>query len=273
MTVREVYENTLIETNKVGAPTLLLSDFNYLLFKAIIAYCNKKYNTYQINQQSDDDLNAIKGTAHITSLTATTGNPLQGATYTASLPNDYFHLLNCVCQFTPTSNFKCYNTTVPLYYGAKRMVTDAWPEIINNAYLRPSFKNPYFYINNVTDTTPPTNTGTNYDPVDGSRTSTVTSMIEIRYGRDNTKFTLTSIDIQYFKNPRWVVLTQGQIDATTDLSDIMEFPNYVCLEIIKELVALLLENTSDPRLNTNIPVNQTIASGGQGQAQHQSHRR
>ena len=38
----------------------------------------------------------------------------------------------------------------------------------------------------------------------------------------------------------------------------MEFPDYVCYEIINEFVKLLLENTSDPRLQTNVPINQTI---------------
>jgi hypothetical protein len=268
MTVREVYEYSLIETNKVEAPTLLLEDYNYLINKAILAYINKKYNVYGINQQSDDDLNPVKGSAHITSLTAVTGNKLQGATYTATLPLDYFHLLNCTCEFLPASNFSCYTTTNSLYYGAKRMTADMWPEIINNAYLRPSYRNPYFYLNSVVDVIPPTNTGSNFDPVDGSRNQTfIAQILEIRYGRDNTKFILNSIDIQYIKSPRYIILTQGQVDATSDTSDIMEFPNYICLEIIKELVALLLENASDPRLNTNLPINQTIAPPSHGQAQ------
>ena len=34
----------------------------------------------------------------------------------------------------------------------------------------------------------------------------------------------------------------------------------MCQEIINELVKLLMENASDPRLQSNIPVNQTIAN-------------
>jgi len=279
MTVREVYEYSLIETNKVEAPTLLLEDYNYYINKAIFAYANKKYNVYDANQQSTDDLNILKGSFHVPSgsLTATTGNKLQGATYTATLPLDYFHLLNCTCEFLPTSNFKCYSTSESIYFGAKRMTAEMWPEIINNAYLKPSYRNPYYYINNVTDVAPPTNTGSNYDPADGSEYQTfVAPNIEIRYGRDNTLFVLNSVDIQYIKSPRYITLLQSQIDATEDLSDIMEFPNYICLEIIKELVALLLENASDPRLNTNLPINQTIAppqAQGQQMQQHSSRRR
>lgn len=47
----------------------------------------------------------------------------------------------------------------------------------------------------------------------------------------------------------------------------MEFPDYVCHQIINELVKLVMENSSDPRLQTNIPVNQTIASPAQLQSQ------
>ena len=35
MTARQVYEGTLVEMNKVQAPSLLLEDFNYLFNKAI----------------------------------------------------------------------------------------------------------------------------------------------------------------------------------------------------------------------------------------------
>ena len=47
----------------------------------------------------------------------------------------------------------------------------------------------------------------------------------------------------------------------------MEFPDYVCQEIINELEKLLLENAGDPRLQTNLAVNQTIANPAQQQSQ------
>jgi hypothetical protein len=40
----------------------------------------------------------------------------------------------------------------------------------------------------------------------------------------------------------------------------MEFPDYVCQEIINELVRLVMENTADPRLQTNSIVTQSIAN-------------
>ena len=57
------------------------------------------------------------------------------------------------------------------------------------------------------------------------------------------------------------------MDLTQDTSQIMEFPDYVCQEIINELAKLLLENAGDPRLQTNLAVNQTIANPAQQQSQ------
>nr|DAD59369.1 MAG TPA: hypothetical protein [Bacteriophage sp.] len=43
----------------------------------------------------------------------------------------------------------------------------------------------------------------------------------------------------------------------------MEFPDYVCQEIINELTMLVMENTADPRLQTNLTVTQSIANPAQ----------
>lgn len=83
--------------------------------------------------------------------------------------------------------------------------------------------------------------------------------MEIRYGNNNTTFVPTKVYIDYLRSPQFIQLTQDQIDSVDDVSQILEFPDYVCQEIINDFVKLLLENASDPRLQTNIPVNQSIA--------------
>ena len=45
---------------------------------------------------------------------------------------------------------------------------------------------------------------------------------------------------------------EEQIDLTEDTSQIMEFPDYVNQEIINELVHLVMERSSDPRLSNNM---------------------
>ena len=49
----------------------------------------------------------------------------------------------------------------------------------------------------------------------------------------------------------------------------LEFPDYVCQEIINELVNIVMENISDQRLQTHPVVSQSIANPAQAQAADQ----
>jgi len=87
--------------------------------------------------------------------------------------------------------------------------------------------------------------------------------IEIRTGKDDSIFDLKSIYIDYIKAPQHLRLTQEQIDLTEDTSQMMEFPDYVCQEIINELTHLIMENSSDPRLQSHVPISMSIANPAQ----------
>lgn len=325
MTARQVYEGVLIELNKVEAPSLLLEDFNYLFNKAVYQYINTRYNIYDINQQTTDDVRVLKATAilpvklaadaytgdgitgdGITGDGVTASNALYGATYEVILPSDYLHILNCVCNYKVKKQFKCYNPDSFVQFSARRLTSDLWSQIINNFYMRPMYKRPYFYIHNVnTNVANPTNpyqastnSGTDITSAttsDGATTVTGglpktikignnavdaversgqirfgnTSQVrmEIRYGKDTSLFELVNVYIDYLKTPQNIRLTQEQLDLTEDTSQMMEFPDYVCQEIINVLVKLVMENSSDPRLQTHIPVNTTIANPAQAQSQ------
>jgi len=93
--------------------------------------------------------------------------------------------------------------------------------------------------------------------------------LEIRYGKDNVLFELQKVYVDYLKAPQFIRLTQEQVDEVVDNSQILEFPDYVNQEIVNELIKLLMENASDPRLQTNIPINQSIANPAQEQQQPQ----
>ena len=82
---------------------------------------------------------------------------------------------------------------------------------------------------------------------------------EIRYGKDDSLFQLAEVQVDYVKCPQFIRLTQEQIDLTEDISQIMEFPDYVNQEIINELVHLVMERINDPRLSNNIQMTQSIA--------------
>lgn len=60
----------------------------------------------------------------------------------------------------------------------------------------------------------------------------------------------------------YVSMTQDDVLLPEDNTQILEFPDYVCYEIINIVTRLLLENAGDPRLQTNVPINQTIAVPG-----------
>ena len=90
--------------------------------------------------------------------------------------------------------------------------------------------------------------------------------VEIRYGTDDSVFELTDVYIDYIKAPQHIRLTQKQLDTTEDTSQLLEFPDYVCQEIINELVILIMESISDQRLQTYPVVSQSIANPAQQQA-------
>lgn len=255
MTARQVYEYVLIEINKVETTTLLLEDFNYLINKAIYQFANKTYNIYDLNQQSTDKLRVLKApTAKLTPTIIMSGNSkLYGDFYEVELPSDYFHILNCVCEFLPLADHKCFKENEPVYSSARKLTSDMWPQSINNYYFKPSQKTPYYFFNN---------------SAESISTSPLPVRVEIRYGK-STNFKLNKVYIDYLKVPQNILLTTDQIDMITDISQKLEFPDYVCYEIINELAKLILEQSSDPRLQSHIPVNQSIATPTQLQAQQQ----
>lgn len=307
MSERELYEYALIEMNKVEAPSLLLEDYNYFINKAVQQYINKVYNRYDINQQSSDDIRVLKSTAevkieHTNWTRMSDGNvrlSVLGKTklnYAGYLPEDYVHILNCIIEFKVKRDFKCYRKGDYIEFAAKRLTADMASGILHNAYMKPDYKRPYFYINNVNtsdeakikaaDTQISLNnysaTNEEMDNIikdsfdrdsinsDGNRTSNVSKVrIEIRFGEDDSIFEPVAAYIDYIKAPMFIQLTYEDITATEDHTRPLEFPDYVCFEIVNEFVKLLMENASDPRLQTNYAINQTVGDPTVSNAQSQ----
>lgn len=375
MTARQVFEYSLIELNKVQAPSLLLEDYNYFINKAIGQYSNKIYSQFEMSQQRVDDLRVLRSSAVLIPTSSTDYPNLSeySNVYYAYLPDDYVHLLNCVVEYSVKKKSGCYKVGDKFTIGAKRLTSDIWPTVIKNHYYKPSPNNPYYFItNNTTSNSYPTtdnsakagvvktivldevgdivpndtitingvtyifkttpnpanelevkcafgvtteyssrdylfiklrqsqdpsitrNKYINSDTIIGTDlvishtsgndlvlTETVTGSnlsdktdslrygnsskvkLEIRYGTDGTVFVPNKIYTDYIKSPKFVELTNDQIDEVVDNSQVLEFPDYVCQEIVNELIKLLMENASDPRLQTNIPVSQSIATPGQ----------
>ena len=164
MTVRNLYEGVLIELHKENAPNILLEDFNYFANKAINNYTNKRYNIYDINQQTTDDLRVLKATAMLDPVHTDDykGMTMAGdnhmATYEVIMPSDYLHILNCICIYKVNKTYKCYNAGDTWRAAATRLTADAYSQVLDNFWNKPTYKRPYYYIHNVnTSVTVPTN--------------------------------------------------------------------------------------------------------------------
>ena len=330
MTSKQIYEATAIELSKIQAPALKLYEFNYFFNQAIRQFVNKVYNVYDVNQQTTDDLRVLKATATLKPhIAESTGNRaldyLRGATYYVDMPDDYLHLLNCICLFDVNKNKECWNKGDVMVVGATKLTADSWSSVVDDVYNQPTKKRPYYYVHNQNDihvdvgstdeSKPLTDRNSalpsNYDTdklhdmtvVYGERGTSETPdltlnsgfdrtfeyfdaedaeaatekdaiekpagsrhanssrvKVEIRCGRDKSNiFSLSAVQIDYVKAPQFIRLTQEQLDSDEDISQVMEFPDYVNQEIVNELVNLVMRKTNDPSLQAHIQMTQSIA--------------
>ena len=344
MTSKQIYEATAIELSKIQAPALKLYEFNYFFNQAIRQFVNKVYNVYDVNQQTTDDLRVLKATATLMPVIApSTGNKaldyLRGATYYVDMPDDYLHLLNCICLFDVNKNKECWNAGDVMVVGATKLTADSWSSVVDDVYNQPTKKRPYYYVHNQNDihvaasddsaagikkgdlleanSLLPSNsdtdklhaleypnyatgnwgtaagesnfartfdfdtngdgvigtagedgsvdkTGEEFSTIEkpaGSRHANSSRVkVEIRCGRDKSNiFSLSAVQIDYVKAPQFIRLTQEQLDSDEDISQVMEFPDYVNQEIVNELVNLVMRKTNDPSLQAHIQMTQSIA--------------
>jgi hypothetical protein len=256
------------------------------------------------------------------------------------MPDDYLHLLNCICLFDVNKNKECWNAGDVMVVGATKLTADSWSSVVDDVYNQPTKKRPYYYVHNQNDihvdsqyqvternSKVPTNInnedaavpsgnatdnlhtlgftqyaesgegwGTlegdpnfvrsfDYDdsgkiedyeennliekPAGSRHANSSRVKVEIRCGRDKSNiFSLSAVQIDYVKAPQFIRLTQEQLDSDEDISQVMEFPDYVNQEIVNELVNLVMRKTNDPSLQAHMQMTQSIARPtGQSQAQ------
>lgn len=263
MTIKECFRACLTELNKVQAPALLLDDFVYLFNKCVQKYQNKKYNQFEINQQLTDDLRVLMRTRRLKPNRSTDNTNVFGESYTVKLPEDYYHILNCICEFQSiNSQNKCGNTESSFHIGANKLDTSQWSSVITNYYMRPSVKRPYYYISNINEELE--NSEPDRIPKDKKQSvrygnSKIPTM-EIKCGNQNNKYNLKYVYVDYLISPQYIKITQQELDSPEDKTQVLEFPDYVIYEIINEFVQTVLENHKDvQREQTFIPINTSIA--------------
>lgn len=273
MTIRNAFENILVELNKVQAPSLLLDDFIYLFNKGVQEYINERYNLFESKQQLTDDLRVLVKTVKIPTPTTEDASvsPVFGVSYPAPLPEDYLHILNCICEFEDLKpSGRCPSDSTGFFQGANKLNTNQWSHVINNYYLRPSIKQPYYYIVNINEPAPGTNGNRASDDLKKATATNQSSRTDYRYGNpvlpimqikcgDDPRYKLKAVYVDYLRAPIYYALDQDQLDAIVDTTQVIEFPDYVTYEVINRIVRLILENGKDPRMQTHTPVNTSIA--------------
>lgn len=261
MTYRQAFQFCLIELNKVQAPSLLLEDFVYLFNKAIQQYFNKRYNLFELKQQLTDDLRVLTKTIRLTPVlrTGEKKNNVFGDSYEVELPPDYVHILNCICEFQDLDPNKCNEDNPVFQYGANKLDTNQWSSVITNYYMRPSVKQPYYYIINIDDPESLRADGT-YDSSGNRYGNTVKPKLEIKCGKLGKKYALNNVYIDYLRAPKHIELDEYDLDSIQDNTPHLEFPDYVVYEIINGIVNIILENTQNPRIQTFPAMNESIPS-------------
>lgn len=301
MTARQVWEAILVETSKQRVQPMLLDDFNYLFNKTILMYVDKVYHAFGVNQKMDDNTRVLVSSFKFTDAEIEHCdwygneyfNGLPGAYYEVKLPLDYLHILNVTAIFKAVKQKGCYDEGDTFLRPCTRMTSDISSVILEDFYNRPSIRKPYFFIKNVNPNLDvPTNpftateegrlsrkdTGTDGPlptavDISGAAESTIERnatnrfgnaspvRMEIRYGKDNSVFQLVGVIGDYLKSPQFIRLTQKQIDMTEDTSQILEFPDTTCQEIINDFTSIYMSNTVDQRLATQMQVNQVVQNG------------
>lgn len=294
MTELDLYTNALIEQNKLEAPPLTIEEYNYMINKAIIQYINLRYARFDINQQSSDDLRWLQRSVELDiAKQSKLIPPGEEANYVCVLPSDYFHILNCIVHFSgkcgqPQYVSKCKPADDDGMNGVfslcRRLTANQFPAISQNAYLKPTYKRPYFYINT-------SNSGGKVsvmleeqsilDPCGSEASDCITpswqhdldlilhpcatsdsdcnagTLMEIRCGK-NKGFYPDVAYVDYLKYPNLINLTWEQVQGIEDTTNKCEFPDAVAYEIINIFVKLLFENAGDARLQSHFAINQTV---------------
>ena len=258
MTIRDAYESVLIELNKVQAPSILINDFVYYFNKAIQEYFNKRYNVFETDQQATDDLSRLN---RLETLKVEDGKVkrkediVYKTVWECELPSDYVHILNCTCVFEKPKG-KC-DECQTVVQGANKLDTSQASQVLSNYYMKPSTSRPYYYI--IYKEEPKLNYLTpDSEKETGIRYGNSTQPIMQILCGNKIDEPLKAVQIAYLAAPKYVTLDQEDLDSYKDNTEILEFQDYVVNEIIKEVVKMVMENAKDERLQTFIPVNQSV---------------
>ena len=161
MTVKAFYEAILFELRKAKAPHLHLEEFLYFSNKGAQESINTEYERFETEQKVSDAISGITDeatyifnsnntvTIKTTFASDVTTSYLSGIRYNSNYvqinaPSNYFHLTSCVPTVASKFNYKCHAAGYAVSVAAKKLSADSQGGNLDNAYLKPWFKRPFF---------------------------------------------------------------------------------------------------------------------------------
>lgn len=149
MTLREAYENTLIEYRKVKSASFYVEDFNYTFNKSISSKINELYAFYEKNQQLSDDLQNIYRHVIINmdsnvpfpfNMTYIDGSPFVRFNKTYMLNSNgtigfNAHLVDGLNSINPTNNYRMFSDNTNIERINENIIFNAvngWTGIYTN---------------------------------------------------------------------------------------------------------------------------------------------
>lgn len=225
MTIKELFEGSLIESRKELSPMVLLREFNHYANQAIESVVNDYYIAFETNQKVLDYLKALKTNLQIAATSITPTAAYRDA-LRFDLPTNYRHLTGLlICyEVVGAVTESCLAVGEIFEHGSKRIDSDRYVSIIQDPYQKPRYFNPYHILQ-------------------GTEAILLTG--------NHPGINVKSVTLDYLKRPATVALTQNQaFTDTVDVSENLEFDEITNQKILDKLIQFLMERSSDPRLAT-----------------------
>jgi hypothetical protein len=222
MTALDAYKNVLRELDKFESPDFDPGDFSYWWNTSTDQYVNDNYADGDILQKNLDDIRILLSDAN-TEFTQDGTDKTKFA-----LPSDYLHLLNAEIDAKALVNYRRWKKDQVQRFELKRERTAKKGLSVRNTYDKAGEDNPKYRI-------------------------VATSI----YALIGEKFEPVKLYAWYIKKPLTVVLGPLGSDYNDPaFNSVLQFPDYVCREIVKVCKINVLENIESQRTQSSLALEQ-----------------
>ncbi len=217
MKALDAYRSVLKELDKHESPTFNVDDFNWFFNESIDQYISKNYGLGDIFQKDLDDISAI--VKDDVALVQESDKSL------FAKPTDYRHLLYLKVTAKALSTFRKWTVNQQQDFVIRRQRFSRRGYQEENAYEQPSEDYPQYRVSN--------------------------EKLKILIG---SRFEPVSAKIMYICTASVVYLNPDSSSNYNleENNSTLEFPDYVCKEIIRWCSRLFLENIESPRYQTSV---------------------